>query len=280
MVDSFNQEEGSSLHLFFSSHLFISSFHLFVCISLQVFKFTQLAKRRDKISNCTRKLILNNMSLAGSVSQKWRSVFAAKRGIIVGDILKHYRIDHKQQQPPTETQKVVHEFYFRDDVSRVLPYKKLTRRVKDHNGMYQRVAVRVMEVTLREGLKTFKNLHPEIKICRATFESLRPKNIRLSRCAQRLQCGCTYHQNMDYVRKACHHLLLMNGKESTLADNESLINATLCDSKSLKYILGRCNECKKFPNIDDLGLENLKCSKDCIKKRERLQRSHNKSAPV
>ena len=243
--DSFNQEEGSSLNL-----------------------FTQLSKRRDKISNCTRQLILGNMSLSNNISKHHRkSINRAKRGISVGDLLKHYRSDGKKEpKPPTETQKMVLDFYNKDDVSRVLPYKKLTRRVKDHNGVYQRVAVRVMEVTLRKGFETFKNLHPDIKISRRTFERLRPKNIRLSRCAQRLQCGCTYHQNIEYVRKACHHLLILNGKESTLSNNETLVDASLCDAKSLKCIVGRCEKCKQFPKIDKLGLPSLKCSKDCIRK--------------
>ena len=160
--------------------------------------FKTLSKNRDKLSNCTRRLVLGKMTLTNKVARNnWTSVQHAVN-LSATKILIHYKEEKtKKTKPPTEVQKLVLEFYNRDDVSRVLPYKNLTRRVKDHNGNYQRVPVRVMEITLRKALSTFKNLHPEVKICRRSFESLRPKNIRLTRCAKRLQCGCTYHTNID-----------------------------------------------------------------------------------
>ena len=99
----------------------------------------------------------------------------------------------------------------------MLPYKKLTRRVKDHLGVYHRLPVRVMEITLKKAFDMFKSIHPTLKTCRHKFESLRPKNIRLTRSAQRLQCCCTYHTNIDYVRKVCNDLLIINGKGNLLA---------------------------------------------------------------
>ena len=44
------------------------------------------------------------------------------------------------------------------------------------------------------------------------------------------------------------------------------MNASLCDAKSFKCIMGRCKDCKSFSKIENLKAENLKCSKDCIKK--------------
>ena len=242
--DSYNKENGSGLGL-----------------------FNQLSKRRDNLSNCTRKLVLGKLSLNKRAARaNWTSVQRAVSQSIPA-ILVHYKTEKtKKQKPPTETQKLVHEFYNRDDISRMLPYKKLTRRVKDYNGNYQRVAVRVMEVTLKRALSTFKNLHPGVKICRRSFESLRPKNIRLTRYAQRLQCGCTYHTNVDYARKSLHRLLLLNGKESPISSNELLMGTSLCDAKSFKCIMGRCKNCKSFPKLDNLITADLKCCKDCIKK--------------
>ena len=132
-------------------------------------------------------------------------------------------------------------------------------------GVYHRVPVRVMEMTLKKAFETFKNLHPDIKLCRRTFEMLRPKNIHLRKYAQRLQCCCTYHTNMDYVRKVCSNLFFLNGKESPMQSNDALISASLCDSKSLLCIFGVCSKCKRFPKIDELNIPSLKCSKSCLK---------------
>ena len=230
--------------------------------------FKTLLQRRDKGSNCTRQLFLGNTSLNKKRTRSnWTSVQRAVSKS-VGDILIHYKTEKtKKVKPPSETQKLVHDYYNKDDVSRMLPYKKLTRRVKDHTGVYHRLPVRVMEVTLKKAYTTFKNLHPEVKICKRMFESLRPKNICLTRCAQRLQCDCTYHTNIEYSRKALHRLFLINGKESPVSSNDTLMNASLCDAKSFKCIMGRCKDCKSFSKIENLKAENLKCSKDCIKKR-------------
>ena len=91
----------------------------------------------------------------------------------------------------------------------------------------------------------FKSMHTtHIKICRRKFECLRPKNIRITRNAQRLQCCCTYHTNMS---------------------------AALCDPKSLKCVMGECGKCSTFPKIDNLNLQSLKCCKECVKKQNDCQ---------
>ena len=74
------------------------------------------------------------------------------------------------------------------------------------------VAVRVTEVTLKKAYNTFTNEHPGVKIGRCSFESLPPKIIRLRPYAQRLQCCCTCHTNMDYIGKAINSLFTKNNK--------------------------------------------------------------------
>ena len=155
--------------------------------------------------------------------------------------------------------KQVCEFYSRDNVSHQLPYKNLTRRVKDHLGVYHRVPVRVMEITLKKAYDTFKFQHPTKKISQRKFEMLCPKNIRLHIAAQRLQGCCTYHTNMDYVCKACAHLFLVNGRENLFQTNDKLIEAVMCNSKSLLCIFGQ-NDCKNFPKIDGMKIHLLKCT--------------------
>ena len=90
-----------------------------------------------------------------------------------------------------------------------------------------------MEVSLKKAFEMFKLMCPTVKICRRKFEGLRPKNIRLTRNAQRLQCCCTYRTNMDYARKICNHLLAINGKENLLSTTDALMSAALCNPKNV-----------------------------------------------
>ena len=126
------------------------------------------------------------------------------------------------------------------------------------------VAVRVTEVTLKKACNTFTNEHPGVKIGRCSFESLPPKNIRLRPYAQRLQCCCTCHTNMDYIGKAINSLFTKNNKPSPFP-NDVLISSALCEQNSIKCILQCCEKCVDFSKIDDLAITSLKCSKSCFK---------------
>ena len=56
-------------------------------------------------------------------------------------------------------------------------------------GVYHRVPVRVMEVTLKKAYDNFKTDFPDVKISRCGFERLRPKNIRLRRLSRLRHSG-------------------------------------------------------------------------------------------
>ena len=102
-------------------------------IALDVFR--DLAQRRDNISNCARQLILSKTSCS-SRSLNWISLQKA-RSTSTSNILVHYKMSKsKSVKPPPETVRLVLDFYNKDNNSHMLPYKKLTRRVKDHTGTY------------------------------------------------------------------------------------------------------------------------------------------------
>ena len=107
--------------------------------------FKTLATHRDKISNCTRQLLLSNSTVSKktmcSMSLNRRSLKKAKNDS-AENIMQHYKTSKtKKVKPPSETKKLVHDFYNKDNVSWMLPYKKLTRHVKDHSGVYQCVPI-------------------------------------------------------------------------------------------------------------------------------------------
>ena len=237
--------------------------------------YTSLKRKRDTSSNCARRLVLNELTAQEGSANKirrthrkqlsWRTLQHAAN-TNVDNIVIHYKtVRTKPPKTPTETAKKVIEFYNLDTTSRQLPYKNMTRKVKDSAGIYQRVPVRVMEITLKKAFMKFKEKHPDVKLCQRSFEILRPKNVRLRRYAQRLQCCCTYHTNMDYIRKAVNKLFAVNGKECPFPNSDALVTASLCVGNSLKCIVRVCEGCKDFPKLDDLNIQSLKCSKACIK---------------
>lgn len=195
----------------------------------------------------------------------WISLQQAVQKDVDGIIVHYKTTKSTTPKPPTETGKKVTDFYNRDNISRQLPYKNLTRKVKDYLGVYHRVPVSVMEVTLKKTYDTFKGKYPNVKISQRGFERLRPKNIRLRCYAQRLQCCCTYHTNMDYIRKACNILFIKNGKPSPFPNSDTLISSALCEPNLIQCISRICATCKTFPKIDELAITSLKCSKSCIK---------------
>ena len=150
-----------------------------------------------------------------------------------------------------------------DNVSRVVPYKNKTLKVKNSLGNYERISIQIMEVTLRQCYTKFCAAHPEMKIDRCTFEKLRPKYVRLKRCAQRLVCACSYHLNIDYLRRSLSKLLKMNDVESDfLSTNEKLCDFLLC-GKNVRCIMGNCSVCKDFSKLKSLNSTDIKCSKEC-----------------
>ena len=104
-----------------------------------------------------------------------------------------------------------------------------------------------------------------MKISKRTFENYRPKNVRLKCDARRLVCCCQYHVNIDYLRKSLNNSLAKNEKAVKFKNSAELIDAAICDSNIVSCIVRQCKECKDFPKLNDLGIDNFHCSKKCRK---------------
>ena len=108
-----------------------------------------------------------------------------------------------------------------------------------------------MEVTLKRAFEIFKLRNPTTKICTHLSECLCPKKVCVTRNAHRLQCGWTYHANVDYVSKACNNLLLVNAKDNLQPTSDALMSAALSDLKSLKWYNRNGKEKKKMQLVNE-----------------------------
>ena len=148
---------------------------------------------------------------------------------------------YQNQNIKAATKQLILDFYDRDDISKVLPYKSKTVSVKTIFNTFQRKSIRVMELSLFPAFHQFKTEHPEFKVGKSTFQFLRPKNVRLKAAAKRLVCCCTYHQNIDYLPKTITRVLKFNKEYSDLFTS----NDNLCNFRNfVNFVLINLNICK------------------------------------
>ena len=55
--------------------------------------------------------------------------------------------------------------------------------------------------------------------------------------------------------------LAINEKAVKFKNSAELIDAAICDSKNVSCIVRQCKECKDFPKLNDLGIDNFHYSK-------------------
>ena len=99
-------------------------------------------------------------------------------------------------------------------ISRVLPFYNLTKTIKLPNGVPKHAHVRVLEVAFFDAYKVSK-------LAEETLKMQRPKHIRFKKDGKKLVCACTYHVNIDHLRKALNNLLSVNN-ELIITDNVDL----------------------------------------------------------
>ena len=91
---------------------------------------------------------------------------------------------YQNQNIKAATKQLILDFYNRDDISKVLPYKSKTVKVKIIDNTFQSKSIRVMELSLLQAFHQFKTEHPEFKVGKSTFQLFRPKNVRLKAVAK------------------------------------------------------------------------------------------------
>ena len=157
------------------------------------------------------------------------------------------------------TKTLVINFY--NSVARECPYKKSTVLVEG-----QRQPVKFLEKTLSEYFYIFKQENPTVKMGHASFENLRPKNIKLKSQAQRQVCCCIQHVNIDYLRTKLNELLRINN-QLIILDNEILVSKTVCRSDDITCIERLCKNCS-VDLLNEVSDTIKYYSYDCKEKQE------------
>ena len=95
--------------------------------------YNTFKRKRDRFSNCSRQLVIK--AIADQDAKKPKKVFHHRRlrhlaNYDSADILNYFK-SGKTYKKDMDTQKkvIVEDFYEKDIISRVLPYKNLTKKI-------------------------------------------------------------------------------------------------------------------------------------------------------
>ena len=134
-----------------------------------------------------------------------------------------------------ETMKAIKEFYYQDEVSRIMPGAKDFVSVREGSVRLHKQR-RLLLLNLNELYVLFKERHPEIKVGLSKFCELRPKEcVTVGARGTHSVCVCTIHQNVKLM----------------LADLPCLQNITyrdlmqqlVCSTEDRNCMLHSCERC-------------------------------------
>ena len=134
---------------------------------------------------------------------------------------------------------VVKEFFFREDISRVMPGKRYATKLGPGY---------LLQVPLQSAFELFKSVHPNLKIGFSKFASLRPKNVRLLNNSHREYCVCVYCINVRY-KVLCLDRITTDRNKKLITELKLLdvISCPKSDNERFHHhacIEGNCQKCK------------------------------------
>ena len=157
---------------------------------------------------------------------------------------------------PSETVKLVTDFYQSDEISRMMPGRKDFVSVRQE-GRRVHVQKRLVLSNLKEVYSAFKDAFPNKNIGFSKFAELRPPHCVLPGASgTHSVCVCTLHQNMK--------LMFLGARLSNLIAPESIYLPTyhhalakiLCNPPLPTCYLGECTACPGISKLRD-GLTTL-----------------------
>lgn len=143
-------------------------------------------------------------------------------------------------------QKLVENFFFRDDVSRQAPGKRDVKSLKNSTGQKEVFQIQHMVMTIKEAYSLFKEEYPNSVIHISKFYTLRPKYVLLSSQTPHNVCVCRYHANFNYLVESIYN------KYPNIFPRygNDLLKEICCELTNEICMLNNCNACEKH-------LENL-----------------------
>lgn len=155
-----------------------------------------------------------------------------------------YYKSQKGQNPKTalDTINKVREFYFREEISTIYPNKTKSGKI-----------MRAMKFTKARTYKLFVEEYGALTK-QTTFYKLRPRDIKLRKKAQYLQCLCDPCDNVQIISKTVRKSMLKDGLQppDMLVDDYELAKASVCDFDRYECLDNKCAECRPHEVFDEV----------------------------
>lgn len=131
------------------------------------------------------------------------------------------------------------DFYYNDDISRILPGKKDVKSVKDAlTNKKVKLQKRLLMYNLREVYELFKTDNPNETIGLSTFCQLRPEEVQTVGSKDQEVCCCPYCENVAFLLKKCKWNTI------NIQSERELISLIVCDQENADCMKQKCEKCK------------------------------------
>ena len=156
-------------------------------------------------------------------------------------VIVHPKIKRKLF-PDQATEKLVLEFYERDEISRQLPGRKDIVVVVE-NGEKVLKQKKLLLMNVFEVYQMFKKEYPQVKIGKSKFAVLRPQHVCICLEKDHTVCCCVYHENFSLLLEGLRKL------NKDITSEMNLIDSSVCLTPSNDCFLGVCSDCCKVQHI-------------------------------
>lgn len=129
--------------------------------------------------------------------------------------------------PSKDVDKLVKDFYLRDDVSQQLAGIKDTKVIRETDGSKSYVQKRVLLMTLGEAHAVFLKTHPQFLVGRTKFCLMKPNHVELVSQLKQAGCLCKKCENMKLLFTALKPKMIDTIKDS-IDSLEAMLNSMSC----------------------------------------------------
>ena len=186
-----------------------------------------------------------------------------KRGEVVKSIafeqikVKPFTSDKRRwkQQNEIENEKLVLEFYQRDDISQQEPGKNDVVVTRSPSGSKVKKQKRHLQMSVMEAYFIWKSENPTIKMGKSKFAQICPPFVQLTSQLPRNVCVCQYHANFILLLDALHRYDQVIPKYS-----EDFTSIVVCDQPGedcWKNVCAHCKDAQRFKAVHPFIERNL-----------------------
>ncbi|KAL4231797.1 hypothetical protein ACF0H5_009373 [Mactra antiquata] len=158
---------------------------------------------RSSLQNITSKLVQKSMKVPVVAR-----ILGECRKTLSRNVKMNGKRKSRTDKLSMEDSTLVNNFYL-EQSSRPMPNKRDVILIRDSNGeKKEHVQKHVMEMTHEKAYKLLKSSHPDIKIGKRKFDSLRPIQVRRASISSMIVYCCTYCENIRLKVQAFNRVWL------------------------------------------------------------------------